>query len=56
MAQALKNRKADTIVAAFQTIHNIYKPEGVAPNTYMMDNDISCEFIAASTKTSLHIS
>ena len=50
IAQALKNRRAETITATWQVIHNMYTQGGIAPNIYVMDNEISTEFIAALTK------
>ena len=50
MDQALKKRKSETIAAAWQTTHNMYTQAQVAPNTYVMDNEISYEFLADLTK------
>ena len=46
----LKKRRAETITATWQVIHNMYTQGGIAPNTYVMDNDFFTEFIVALTK------
>ena len=43
----LKNRKKEIITAAWTYLHNQFSKAGVAPNTYVMDNEISQELIAA---------
>ena len=48
--RALKNRNAEKITKSWQTIHNIFTQADVAPNTYVRDNEISSDFIAALTK------
>ena len=55
-SSSFKNRKAETITKTWQTIHNMFTQAGVAPNTYVMDNEISSDFITALTKTTLLIS
>ena len=34
----------------WQAIHNIFTPEGIAPNTYVIENKILNQFIAALTQ------
>ena len=50
MGKALKNRRAETITATWQAMHTMFSVAGVAPNTYVMDNEISQEFITALTQ------
>ena len=50
MGKALKNRRAETITATWQAMHTMLSVAGVAPNTYVMDNEISQEFITALTQ------
>ena len=50
IAQALKNRRAETITVPWQVIHNMYTQGGIASDTYVMDNENSTEFITALTK------
>ena len=38
---AIKDRTATTLTKAWQSLHNIFAKAGVAPNTYVMDNEIS---------------
>ena len=38
---AVKDRKAATLTAAWQSLHDMFAKAGVAPNTYVMDNEIS---------------
>ena len=44
---ALKHRKSQTITDAWKKIHNLFTKSGVAPNTYVMDNEISAEMLNA---------
>ena len=44
-AQAIKNRKAATITNTWKYIHARYTQAGVDQNTYIMDIEISTEFI-----------
>ena len=45
--EAIKNRKSQTITEAWTKIHNLFTKSGVAPNTYVMDNEISAEMLNA---------
>ena len=47
---AIKDRTAATLTTTWQTLHNIFEKAGVAPNTYVMDNEISNDLKAALTK------
>jgi hypothetical protein len=47
MGQALKNRKAATITASWQTMQDTFRKAGAAPNTWVMNNEISDEFASA---------
>ena len=38
---ATKDRTATTLTAAWQTLHDLFAKAGVAPNTYVMDNEVS---------------
>lgn len=53
MTKAIKNRKVETITAAWQTIHNMYTQAGVDPNTYVMDSEIPYESLVALIKNSI---
>ena len=44
---AVKDRKASTLTNAWKSLHAKFAKAGAAPNTYVMDNEISSEFIAA---------
>ena len=46
-----KNIKPVTITNAWNDIHTRYTQAGVALNTYIMDNEISTEFIAVLTES-----
>ena len=50
MAIFLKNRQADTITTAWQTIQDTFSKAGVAPKIQMMHNEISAQFNVALTK------
>ena len=39
--KAIKNRTATTLTAAWQSLHDLFAKAGAAPNTYVMDNEIS---------------
>lgn len=41
LAEPLKNRQATTITEAWQKIHNKCKKAGVAPTTWVLDNEKS---------------
>ena len=38
---AIKDRAASTLTTAWQTLHDMFSKAAVAPNTYVMDNEIS---------------
>ena len=40
---AIKDRTATTLTAAWQTLHDLFGKAGAAPNTYVMDNEISSD-------------
>ena len=40
---ATKDRTATTLTADWQTLHDLFAKAGVAPNTYVMDNEISTD-------------
>ena len=50
IANPLRNRKKDTITEAWTSIHKTFTCAGVSPNTYVMDNEISQEFIDVLVK------
>ena len=41
LEKSIKDRKSGTFTAAWQSLHDIFAKAGVAPNTYVMDNEIS---------------
>ena len=45
LEKAIKDRKAGTLTATWQPLRNIFAKAGVAPNTYVMDNEISEELL-----------
>ena len=45
--KAIKDRKAATLTDAWEHLHAIFSRAGAALNTYVMDNEISQEFVAA---------
>ena len=45
--KAIKNRKAPTLTAAWEALNAMFVKAGAAPNTYIMDNEISQEFVQA---------
>ena len=45
--KAIKNRKAPTLTAAWEALNAMFLKAGAAPNTYIMDNEISQEFVQA---------
>ena len=47
LGHAVKDRKATTLTAAWQLLHSTFAQAGVAPKTYVMDNEISAELLAA---------
>ena len=50
----MKDRKAATITKTWRIIHNKFSMAGAAPNTYILDNEISGEFIQALEEKELH--
>ena len=54
VGKALKDRKKDTIRKTWQALHDTFKTAGVAPNTYVMDNEISLEFITTLEQNSVN--
>ena len=42
-----RNRKGATIAESWKHIHNTFKKAGVAPETYVLDNEFSKELIQA---------
>ena len=44
---AIKDRKASTLTTAWEQLHKMFARAGAAPNTYVMDNEISNELIEA---------
>ena len=47
LGHAVKDRKAHTLTAAWRVLHATFAKAGVAPKTYVMDNEISAELLAA---------
>ena len=45
----VKNRKAPTLTKSWESLHAKFTLVGAAPNMYIMDNEISGEFIDALT-------
>ena len=45
--KAVKDRKISTLTASWKQLHDIFAKSGAAPNTYVMDNEISKEIIEA---------
>ena len=50
LAEPIKNRKAETIITAFRTLHSIFSQAGVAPHTWILDNERSSELEEAFTE------
>ena len=44
---SIKDRKASTLTTAWEQLHKMFARAGAAPNTYVMDNEISNELIEA---------
>ena len=40
-AKPIRDRKAQSLTSAWQEIHGVFKRAGVAPNTYILDNEFS---------------
>ena len=49
----MKDRKATTITTTWKTIHKKFSIAGAAPNTYILDNEVSREFIEALEENEL---
>ena len=47
IAEPLKNRTTSSITQAFTKPHQLFEQTGIAPNTYIMDNETSDEFMRA---------
>ena len=47
IVEPLKNIIASTITSAWTNLHKTFEQAGIAPNTYIMDNDTSGEFMRA---------
>ena len=47
IAETLKNRTASSITTACTNLHRIFEQEEISPNTYIMDNETSGEFMRA---------
>ena len=50
LARTIKDRKATTTRNIWSSIHKLFEIGSVVPNTYIMDNVISSEFINTLTK------
>ena len=53
LAEAIPNRQAAVITEAWLKIHNVLKKRGVAPNLYLLDNEISADLKWAMTKNEI---
>ena len=53
LAEAIPNRQAAVITEAWLKIHNALKKRGVAPNLYLLDNEISADLKWAMTKNEI---
>ena len=47
IVDTLKNRTASSITQVWTKIYQLFKQAGIAPNTYIMDNKTSGEFMQA---------
>ena len=45
LVSLIKNRKGSIIINIQQALHNTFKKSGVAPSTYVLDNEISKDLI-----------
>ena len=45
LASPIKNRKGSTIVDIWQALYNTFKKLGIAPSTYVLDNEILKDLI-----------
>ena len=53
LVQALRNREAQTLTAAWTTLNDRFCVAGVQPSTYIMDNECSTELKYALTKENI---
>ena len=53
LGEAIKNRQAQTITAAWHKLNNEFSRAGMQPNTYVLDNEISSTLIEAMTKENI---
>ena len=53
LVEPLKNRTASVITKAWEKIHTTFKNRGVAPNLYILDNEISGDFKDALKKNTV---
>ena len=40
LGKVIEDRKAVTLTVVWQSLHNIFAKSGVAPDTYIVDNEI----------------
>ena len=52
LGKVIKDRKSSTLTAAWQSLHASFKKSGVAPATYVMDNETSNELLKALSDNS----
>ena len=57
LGKAINDRKAGTLTVVWQSLHNIFSRAGVAPNTYIIDNEISKDLlkVLADNKTNFQL-
>ena len=48
----IKNRKAASITAAWKEMHTLFHRAGIAPSTYVLDNETSADFETALSEES----
>ena len=53
-SKAIPNRKSDTLHSAWQELHQQFEKAGVAPNTYILDNEFSGDIRTAFDKGNIH--
>ena len=51
----IKDRKSATLTTAWQHVHDLFTKTGVAPNIYVIDNEIANDLKEALQKMTLHI-
>ena len=54
LAEPIPNRKAHSMTSAWEKIHNIFQEAGVAPNTYILDNEFSKDMRTAFNEKQIH--